>query len=49
MFRPMYWFGVGGSVSLVPSLSLAYNPVYSNHDKTVTMSSRAGNSLMARP
>jgi len=23
MFRPMYWFGVGGSVSLVPSLSLA--------------------------
>jgi len=37
MFRPMYWFGVGGSVSLVPSLSLAYNPVYSNHDKTVTM------------
>jgi len=36
----MYWFGVGGSVSLVPSLSLAYNPVYSNHDKTVTMSSR---------
>ena len=37
MFRPMYWFGVGGSVSLVPSLSLAFNPVYSNHDKTVTM------------
>jgi len=37
MFRPMYWFGVGGSVSLVPSLSLAYNPVYSNNDKTVTM------------
>src|ERR1700691_3579916 len=37
MFRPMYWFGLGGSVSLVPSLSLAYNPVYSNHDKTVTM------------
>jgi peptide/nickel transport system substrate-binding protein len=37
MFRPMYWFGLGGSVSLVPSLSLAYNPVYSNHNKTVTM------------
>src|SRR5579863_1216875 len=37
MFRPMYWFGLGGSVSLVPSLSLAYNPVYSNNDKTVTM------------
>jgi peptide/nickel transport system substrate-binding protein len=37
MFRPMYWFGLGGSVSLVPSLSLAFNPVYSNHDKTVTM------------
>src|SRR5665213_2723705 len=37
MFRPMYWFGVGGSVALTPSLSLAYNPVYSNHDKTVSM------------
>ncbi len=37
MFRPMYWFGLGGSVALVPSLSMAFNPVYSNHDKTVTM------------
>src|ERR1019366_4227321 len=23
MFRPLYWFGVGGSVALVPSLSMA--------------------------
>ena len=28
MFRPLYWFGIGGSVSLVPKLSLAKNPAY---------------------
>ena len=37
MFRPLYWFGLGGSVSLVPSLSMADYPVYSNNDKTVTL------------
>ena len=26
MFRPLYWFGLGGSVTLVPSLSLADSP-----------------------
>ena len=37
MFRPLYWFGLGSGVSLVPTLSMADSPVYSNHDKTVTM------------
>ena len=37
MFRPLYWFGLGGSVTLVPSLSLAKVPVYSNGNKTVTL------------
>jgi peptide/nickel transport system substrate-binding protein len=37
MFRPLYWFGLGGSVTLVPSLSLAKLPVYSNGDKRVTL------------
>src|SRR5665213_397406 len=38
MFRPLYWFGLGASVALVPSLSLATNPVYSHGNKTVTLS-----------
>jgi peptide/nickel transport system substrate-binding protein len=37
MFRPLYWFGLGGSVTLVPSLSLAKLPVYSNGNKRVTI------------
>ena len=37
MFRPLYWFGLGGSVTLVPSLSLAKSPVYSNGNKRVTL------------
>jgi len=37
MFRPLYWFGLGGSVTLVPSLSLATSPVYSHGNKTVTL------------
>jgi len=37
MFRPLYWFGLGGSVTLVPSLSLANVPVYSHGNKSVTM------------
>jgi peptide/nickel transport system substrate-binding protein len=37
MFRPLYWFGLGGSVTLVPSLSLASSPVYSHSNKTVTL------------
>ena len=37
MFRPLYWFGLGGSVAVVPKLSVADMPVFSNGDKTVTM------------
>ena len=37
MFRPLYWFGLGDSVALVPSLSLADSPVYSHGNKTVTL------------
>ncbi len=28
MFRPLYWFGLGGSVEVQPSLSLATMPVF---------------------
>lgn len=37
MFRPLYWFGLGGSVAVVPKLSLAQMPVFSNNNKTVTI------------
>jgi peptide/nickel transport system substrate-binding protein len=37
MWRLLYWFGNGVSPTMVPSMSLAYPPVYSNGDKTVTV------------
>lgn len=37
MYRPLYWFGTSTSAALVPSLSLAENPVYSNNNQTVTI------------
>jgi peptide/nickel transport system substrate-binding protein len=37
MWRPLYWFGNGVSPTEVPSMSLAYQPTYSNGDKTVTI------------
>lgn len=37
MFRPLYWFGLAGSVAVEPRLSLASMPTFSNGDKTVTM------------
>ena len=37
MFRPLYWFGLGGSALIQPKLSTAYMPVYSNGNKTVTI------------
>ena len=37
MWRPLYWYGNGVSPTLVPSMSLADTPVYSNGDKTVTV------------
>ena len=36
MFRPVYWFGLGGSVAVVPKLSLASLPTFTNSNKTVT-------------
>jgi peptide/nickel transport system substrate-binding protein len=37
MFRPAYWFGLGSSAAIQPSLSLAKQPVFSDHDKTATI------------
>jgi peptide/nickel transport system substrate-binding protein len=37
MFRPLYWFGLGGSVAVQPALSLAAMPVFTNANKTVTI------------
>jgi len=36
-WRPLYWFPNGVAPTLVPSMSLAYPPAYSNGDKTVTV------------
>ena len=36
-WRPLYWFGSGASLSYNPALSLAQAPVFSNHNKTVTI------------
>jgi len=37
MFRPLYWFGLGGSSAYVPKLSLGNSPKFSNGNKTVTI------------
>ena len=37
MYRPMYWFGVGSTPSLNKGLSVAYPPVYSHGNRTVTI------------
>ncbi len=37
MWRPLYFGGQGGRPVINPKLSLAYPPVYSNHDTTVTI------------
>ncbi len=37
MFRPLYWFGKGGTASIDPTLSLAQNPVYSNNNETAVI------------
>jgi peptide/nickel transport system substrate-binding protein len=37
MFRPAYWFGLGSSAAIQPSLSLANQPVFSNGNKTATI------------
>ena len=40
MFRPLYWYGLGGSAELQPTLSLASAPTFSKDSKTVTISTR---------
>ncbi len=40
MYRPLYWFGLGASAAYVPSLSLANSPVFSNGNKTVTITTK---------
>jgi peptide/nickel transport system substrate-binding protein len=40
MFRPLYWFGLGGSSAVVPSLSLAQMPKFTNGDRTVTITTK---------
>jgi peptide/nickel transport system substrate-binding protein len=37
MYRPLYWFGKGGSAQFVPSLSLADPPAFSHGNRTVTI------------
>ncbi|HUY17101.1 MAG TPA: ABC transporter substrate-binding protein, partial [Acidimicrobiales bacterium] len=37
MYRPLYFFGLGGSAALQPTLSTGKLPVYSNGNKTVTI------------
>ncbi|MDE3065276.1 MAG: hypothetical protein KGJ36_06370 [Acidobacteriota bacterium] len=38
MYRPLYWFGLGGSTTLTSALSLAKAPLFSNGNRTVTIS-----------
>jgi len=42
MTRPLYWFGTNGTTSLNTSESLAQTPVYSNGDKTVSVTLKSG-------
>jgi len=37
MYRPVYWFGLCASATVVPKLSTANMPVMSNKNKTVTI------------
>jgi peptide/nickel transport system substrate-binding protein len=37
LYRPLYWFGLGNTPDLNPSLSVADEPVYSNNGRTVTI------------
>ena len=41
MYRPLYWFGVGSTPNLNPSISLAYAPKYTNNGRTVTVNLKA--------
>ncbi len=37
LYRPLYWVGKGSDITIQPALSLASLPVYSNGNKTVTI------------
>jgi peptide/nickel transport system substrate-binding protein len=37
LFRPAYWFGLGSSAAIQPTLSLANQPAMSDHNKTATI------------
>jgi len=37
MYRPLYWFGLKGTASIDPSLSLAQEPVYSDNNQTAVI------------
>src|ERR1039458_8731212 len=37
MFRPAYWFGLGSSAAIQPTLSLANQPAMSDSNKTATI------------
>ena len=37
MYRPVYWFGLGSTATVVPKLSTADMPVMSNGNKTITI------------
>jgi peptide/nickel transport system substrate-binding protein len=42
MWRPLYWFGnTAGGMTFNPALSLAYPPVFSNGNKTVTITMKS--------
>ncbi|MGC8511223.1 MAG: ABC transporter substrate-binding protein [Acidimicrobiales bacterium] len=40
MYRPLYWFGLGGSPAVVPRLSLATPPILSKSRTTVVLSTK---------
>lgn len=42
MWEPLYWSPVGATVTLNKALSLAHSPVFTNGDKTVTITMKPG-------
>ncbi len=42
LYPPLYWFGQGNTLNINPSLSLADPPVYSDNDRTVTITLKSG-------
>jgi peptide/nickel transport system substrate-binding protein len=42
LYPPLYWFGQGNSLDINKSLSLADPPVYSDNDRTVTITLKSG-------